>query len=289
MIVKTKHKMLLASITQKPIVKLFDLLGSDSRNMICSRHGVKYLLDLREGIDFALFMDFFEKSTLKTLTRLVHPGMTVLDIGANIGAHALQLARLVGPRGRVIAFEPTRYAYTKLLKNLELNPELRERLVAEQIMLVSSGDTVPVDSLYSSWPLTSTEGKHPFHCGQKKGLDGSKAISLDTYISKQRMHSVNIVKMDVDGFECDILRGASQVIREFQPVFIMELCPYALDENGASLEEILDLLKTECYILKVIGWGNSFTDAIIQGKKIPIGASVNIVAKPDGVVKSPKP
>jgi hypothetical protein len=50
---------------------------------------------------------------------------------------------------------------------------------------------------------------------------------------------VQLVKLDVDGFECDVLRGATTLLREVRPVFVMELAPYVLEERGTSLDELL--------------------------------------------------
>ena len=83
--------------------------------LVTSRQGLTWQLDLREGIDLSIYLlGRFEPSTVRCYTRLVNPGDVVLDVGANIGAHTLPLARLVGEAGRVIAFELTRYAFLKL-------------------------------------------------------------------------------------------------------------------------------------------------------------------------------
>ena len=76
-------------------------------------------------IDFAIYLGgMFERNTALALRKLVRPSSLVLDIGANIGAHTLRLANLVGSSGRVFAFEPTDFAYSKLQANLDLNPAL---------------------------------------------------------------------------------------------------------------------------------------------------------------------
>src|SRR5260221_14719836 len=74
---------------------------------IFTRRGVVYELDLSQGIDFAIYLgNIYEHQTKAALRKLVRPASLVLDIGANIGAHTLHLAQLVGPNGRIIAFEP---------------------------------------------------------------------------------------------------------------------------------------------------------------------------------------
>jgi len=58
---------------------------------------------------------------------------------------------------------------------------------------------------------------------------------------------VSLVKLDVDGFECDVLRGATVLIRDVRPIFVMELAPYLLEERGTSLDELLSYFVANGY------------------------------------------
>lgn len=112
----TKEKIRLATAMQRPILWFRNMAGLGP-SLRCSRGGVEWELDIREGIDFSIFLlGSFEPSTSKALARLVQTGDYVIDIGANIGAHTLPLAARVGNNGKVIAFEPTEYAFLKLKK-----------------------------------------------------------------------------------------------------------------------------------------------------------------------------
>ena len=83
--------------------------------------GINYKLDLGEVIDLGVYLNRYEPDMTAAIERLCRSGFTVLDIGANIGAHVLRLSRIVGQSGKVYAFEPTIYAYTKLVYNISLN------------------------------------------------------------------------------------------------------------------------------------------------------------------------
>ncbi len=131
-----------------------------------SRAGIRWRLDLTEVIDFAIFLTGkFEHSTVRAYCGIVKPGDVVLDIGANIGSHTLHLARCVGAGGHVIAFEPTAFAFRKLLDNLELNSDLRARITPLQVMLNDTLGTAPQKEIYSSWPLRATSDLHSGHGG----------------------------------------------------------------------------------------------------------------------------
>ena len=97
------------------------------RRVRATIQGSTFELDLGEMIDVALYLEQYELDVSAALERHSAPGMTVLDIGANIGAHTLALARLVTRTGAVYAFEPTDFAFEKLTRNVSLNevPQIR--------------------------------------------------------------------------------------------------------------------------------------------------------------------
>jgi FkbM family methyltransferase len=246
---KTARKIQLARLAYR-IVHLGRTIVGRSDRCIVVRDGVKYDLDLSQGIDFAIYLgDIFERSTRAALQRLVAPSALVLDIGANIGAHTLQLARLVGPGGRVLAFEPTDFAFRKQARNLGLNPQLAERVTAYHCFLAAEDEASVPGAIYSSWPLTEGSERHAKHLGQEMPTLSAGARSIDSVLSEHGETRVQLVKLDVDGFECEILRGATNLLRVSRPIFIMELAPYVLAERGTSLEELLSFFLPNGYRL----------------------------------------
>src|SRR5665647_3509078 len=124
----TKQKVAIASAAQAIVMAARSFTGSGAFAKV-TRRGLRWNLDLREGIDFSIWLfGAFEVGTVRAYEKLIKPGNIVLDIGANIGAHVLHLARAVGPQGKLYAFEPTDYAFDKLNKNIAENPELKSRI-----------------------------------------------------------------------------------------------------------------------------------------------------------------
>jgi len=122
--------------------------------VIATRGGIKYQLNLSELIDSSIYYDgCFESKTVAVIDGHVKQGMTVLDIGANIGCHALRLAMLVGQDGEVIAFEPMMVAFTKLQRNVGLNKFSNVSL--EKIALSNENRDNQAVHFYASWPLSS--------------------------------------------------------------------------------------------------------------------------------------
>src|SRR5207302_10135517 len=91
------------------------------RKTIATVEGMTFELDLSEMIDIGLYLQQYERDVVTVMEHFCHPGWCVLDIGANIGAHTLRFAKRVGPMGKVYAFEPTDYAYCKLVHYVYLN------------------------------------------------------------------------------------------------------------------------------------------------------------------------
>ena len=177
---------------------------------------------------------------MRAYEKIVRPGHVVLDIGANVGAHALPLARLVGPEGRVICFEPTEFAFRKLVANAELNPDLAARMTLVQAMLVGAVDRTIPETVFSSWPLALGGDQHELHGGRPMTSRGARATIIDGTLVEAAVDRVDFVKLDVDGHECSVLQGATGRLRQGPPR-LMELVPDVVDETEASIEELVEI------------------------------------------------
>lgn len=244
------------------------------------RDGIRWKLDLREGIDFSLFLlGQFEPATVRAYKALVRPGQVVLDIGANVGAHTLPLARLVGRAGRVYAFEPTAFAYRKLLDNLALNPELAPQVLAQQVMLVADESAPLQAAVYSSWPLENTGVVHPKHRGRLMDTTGARPLTLDCVLEEIRPDRIDLIKLDVDGNELPVLRGGSNALAKYRPAIAMELAPYIHEEQGHSFEELIRLLASLGYVFRELGSNRALPEAPDELRAmVPDGAGINILA-----------
>ena len=217
---------------------------------IVTRRGIRYELDLSQGIDLSIYVTgAWKLDTVAAIARCVKLGQTVLDIGANVGALTLQLARSVGPTGRVVAFEPTQFAYRKLLRNIELNPDLAPRIKPLHTFLSAKDDDPAPRDVFASWPLTGDAEVHPKHIGKAMTTAGATTRRLDSLIAELGLTKIDFVKLDVDGYECDVLAGAGQLLARDKPTFLMELEPYSHAEQGHSFEQFLVYFFTNRYSL----------------------------------------
>lgn len=243
------------------------------------RHGVHWSLDLREGIDLALFLGVYEPEVYRAWNTLVGPGDVVIDVGANIGAHTLPLARLVGDAGKVYAFEPTSFALAKLQGNMECNAELRPRIVWEQAMLAESGNRQLPAAMFSSWPLSGDKPVHQRQCGHLEDTRGARVTSLDDFARENDLQKVDLIKLDVDGGEVMVLEGARDVIRRFHPMLVLELAPYIFEENESEFESLLELLRSHGYRIERLDNGRPASlDPEELRASIPRYGGINVLA-----------
>jgi FkbM family methyltransferase len=278
---KTKTKVQLAAVAYRCIALGRAMAGKDNFATV-RRRGLRWRLDLSEGIDFSIYLlGSFEQSTVVTLRKLVKSGDVVFDIGANIGAHTLGLARSVGPSGRVFAFEPTGFAFAKLKDNLALNPELGERTHPRQIVLAAEPSGPAPSEIYASWPLKKNTSIHPKHCGRLEATRGASVDTLDHFAEREGIDRVNLIKMDVDGQELQVLQGGLRVLKEFQPLLVIEISPYVQAEHNNSFSSFVSLLRDAGYSLQdATTWNPLPLDAGSLEELIPDGASINAIARP---------
>jgi len=284
----TKRKIALLRLAQWPMLKFRQAFGRGSEAKV-TRGALCWHLDLEEGIDCAIFIfGAFERGTQTACRRFIEPGAVVLDIGANIGAHALPLAVQVGPGGKVFAFEPTAWAYGKLRRNIALNAGLADRVVAEQVMLVESEEASLPEGIMASWPIApAREDIHPLARGRHVSTEGASTTSLDAYLAKKEITRVDFIKLDVDGYECAVLSGATKMLRELRPAIVMELAPYVLEDKGETLGRLLAILGAVGYGLVDERHGQALPmeEKWLQAW-VPPGSSRNVFALPEECIEA---
>lgn len=206
-----------------------------SPRRLCTREGIRYQVDLREVIDQGIWLYGWEPATIALLKRHTSQGDTVIEVGANVGAHTLLLAKLVGPSGTVYAFEPTQYAQNKLRANMDLNPDLKARIVVRSELVTNHAGQTPVRHITSSFPVRPG--------GSPREVVHGKAIALD----KEAFAKVNLLKIDVDGYDFKVLEGATELLKKFKPYVLIELSEYTLNAQGDSVRDIFGLLMSLGY------------------------------------------
>jgi FkbM family methyltransferase len=178
----------------------------------------------------------YEPETFAFLRASCRPGDVALDIGAHIGLFTVLMARLVGPSGRVVAFEPTPATRDALKRTVALNRcddrvEVRDEAVTDRSGEATFFDT---DDLASNANSLVATGRH------RSGF-AVKTVSVDDVLSSRGL-SAGCVKIDVEGAELQTLRGAERTLERDRPALALALHPHAIGQGGGSLEAIWRLL-----------------------------------------------
>ncbi len=194
-------------------------------------HGVGRELERKGG---------YEPFVTWALQELLTEGSTFVDVGANIGYFTLLAARRVGPKGRVLAFEPMAPNHALLTKSVQLNGFQNVELFP-----VALGDADGVARF--GLPDRANSGSFTLLNDRawKKSVYEVPIRRLDDIAGDRQ---VDVIKMDVEGAEGLALRGMLQTLRRCRPVLLMEYTPSSLAAvSGSSGRELLTQLANEGY------------------------------------------
>jgi FkbM family methyltransferase len=193
---------------------------------------------------------------------------------------SLNYARLV-PRGRVYAFEPTDFALRKLRRNLELNPTLARRIEVTQTFVSHETSTSTDLTAYASWPVDGTHDAHahPLHQGRAQATPNVGAITLDDFVTAHGIERLDFIKIDTDGHELDVLRGARAALARFRPSIVFEVGLYTMRERGQQFEDFLSLFESERYRLLDAASGAPIDRASFM-LRIPERSTIDVLALP---------
>lgn len=170
----------------------------------------------------------------------VKRGETVIDVGANVGQYAVLFGAVVGPTGKVVSFEPDRDARLLLEENIAIN-ELESRVHIEPMALF---DEVGMHRFYSrTGDAMSSLERAGF--GTNANLADIRestvhTVPLDDYLVSNGMSDPDWLKIDAEGAEINVLRGARRALYGKTKI-VCELHPYAWDSFGTSFDELMSM------------------------------------------------
>ncbi len=263
------------------ILYRFTTLFVGKNKRIIDRDGVKYEVDLAEGIELSLFLFGKFQSHITTNPFLKIPqNAVVIDIGANVGLMTLQFAKMV-PQGKVISFEPTFYALERLKKNLSLNPALASHVEVINSFVSERSDINPGIVAYSSWKVNGERGAedHPVHLGTPKSAEGVPSVSLNDFVSRAGIQKIDFIKIDTDGHEYEVFKGAKEAIAKFRPKIIFEIGLYVMDEKNITFDFYFNYFNDLRYQLIDTKSGANITLSNYK-RHIPLKGSTDLIALP---------
>lgn len=224
--------------------------------------GNQMLLDLNDlgiGRELALY-GVHEKNSTEEVKSIVKPGMKILEVGANIGYYALLEVKLAGPTGHLYAIEPAPYNFELLKRNIDLNniknADLNQAAFGEK-------RTKTKFYVYDRSNLSS------FIKRDDMGMECTEVevevLTLDDFI---KFKKVDFIRMDVEGYELEILKGARNILSsdEKPKIFFIEVHSELLHMKGSSAREIVEMLGSFGYEVRKSFWRGSMNPCVESSK-----------------------
>lgn len=185
----------------------------------------------------------YESEIVTVLLRALKEGDTAIDVGANNGFFTVLMAKLVGDAGSVLAVEPIARNMEALQENLKLNQIENAELVQmpagavnKEVTFWESSDDTSSSCLWDPglWPDNeqSRQAPKPFR---------TKTVSLDSLLPLDVTPTV--IKIDTEGAEHDVLRGAQRLLRQEVPYVLAEMNPFGLQQMGSSDESLRNFMR----------------------------------------------
>jgi FkbM family methyltransferase len=215
----------------------------DSATTLTTRSGDEFTVDFASFLEWQLFaFGAFEGHFAELFGRLVGSGDRCLDVGANVGVHTIRLAKLAGPGGEVLAFEPDPGLARRARGNAELNKVTNVRVIEAAV-----ADRNATAVLYRPGTADTNRGRasllhHTYLTGQTHEVPTVTIDDLDP-------GPVALIKIDVEGAETAVVSGAAGVITRDHPAVIFEYSPRLL---GCEVSSPFDWLASQGYQLMLI-------------------------------------
>lgn len=204
---------------------------------IVQRDGINFYLDISDLVDWYLYFGFSESSR-NNLYQNISPGNTIIDVGANVGDTTLHIAKLIGCEGSVHSFEPDPINFKRLSNNVESND-------FSNIVINNKG-------------LGNVPGKFTIHqvAEGNKGMNriltktestfSSSEIhvtTIDSYLNRKGITEIDLIKIDVEGYELNVLQGAREILYKSHPLLFIELDDNNLKEHNQSSKDLVEFLE----------------------------------------------
>ena len=222
----------------------------------------------------------YEKQTCEAIKRFLPPDGVLIDVGANIGAIAIRAAKIYCPSGLVLGFEASPTIYRYLIQNVEFNSVKNIKLYPNAVGRENGKQVTFFEAPESKFGMGSMANR--FHGNQ---VD-VEMLTLDHALSSMRISKVHVLKVDVEGFELDVFRGASALIEgDEPPVIIFEFNDWAENqiENNQVAGDAQRYLLSKGYRLQSVGSflkNGKWTDTVIDR------GGCDVIAVSDRSIKS---
>jgi FkbM family methyltransferase len=236
------------------LIERFCYFEEGQRLQIIAPYHVNLLmyLDIHSWVERKILSaGYFERWVDTFLERVLKPGYVAIDVGANSGCHTLVMANAVGSKGKVVAFEPNPRMFDRLQANVQLN-----RFDNVDLCPVALSDQNGIVTLHIPKVGDYNQGLGSIHSANLENasdqIDVPK-ISLDDWVNQHCPSRIDLIKIDVEGHEMLVFKGAYQTLKNFKPILIFEFSERQWRNAGVATEEVeklLDDLQYDLYVMR---------------------------------------
>ncbi len=188
------------------------------------------------NVTYTFYKQTIEAPYINMLLQYIPPGSTVVDVGANIGFFTLRFARQVGPQGTIVAIEPESLNFKELSQRV-IRASLTDRVALRQIALADTHGKLHL----------KIDPHHPAnHQLSGEGIPVD-VTTLDLLMEERGNPAVAFIKIDVQGAELKVLKGAQHTIERCYPALFVEVYDEGLQAFQTSARELIELLTAHGY------------------------------------------
>ncbi len=209
---------------------------------IAERYGYRWTLNPKDYFQWHQFYGLYDE-VLEVLRATAASTQVIFDIGANIGFYSLLMARAQGPTGRVFSFEPNPETYSRLVTHIEDNAA--DKVQATQLGFSDSKGRLKLyeqgEGEAGKYSLRPPEG------GNSKVFE-VEITTLDDRFRLLGLDRLDLIKIDVEGFEPEVMLGGKETISKYQPYMIFEFTPVWMRNRKEKTNAAIDVLKKAGYL-----------------------------------------
>ena len=206
-----------------------------------TRYGFSLKLDLSDMVQWYVYWGLRDPSH-EALISICRPGDIVLDVGANIGLTALRMSAAVG-YGRVYAFEPDPENYSELLSHVHTNHV--RNITALQYALGTGEGTGSLRR-----PAPGNRGCNWVDTVEVEGPNEVRIATVDDFCEGEGLSRIDLIKIDTEGAELAVLRGARMAIDRWKPRLFLEVDSHNIQRTGDTPADLWDFLAGAGYIVR---------------------------------------
>ena len=204
--------------------------------------GVRFLVDTSSHLEWEIFFfGSYERSTIALLKQRTRADGLAIDVGANIGSHAIPMAKVMRT-GRVLAFEPNPVVFRRLIANLALNPDCNVDARATAV-----GNRVGQVDLF----IPAADAGNLGQASLVENSDFNKVrvpcTTLDSLLEDEKLGTVDVLKIDVEGFEWAVIEGARTMLVRDHPLIVFEYNRDQWELAGQTLAGVTNSLRAMGY------------------------------------------